>query len=147
MSSHALIPFTGKPDSSFGGVSRTNYIGPCDPISFDAFEPNEWTDAECWFRFPVSEYPAGTQAFFDVKVSEKDGVLSLSEADMCRLYCHAVLQQLPDRAFEEAVEVLNGMHEFYKNTPPLLPQPSPTKSLRAKITGHYTAPVYPIPEE
>ena len=86
------------------------------------------------------------QAYFDVRVAEKGGRLSLSEADLYRFYCHAVLQHLPDVAFGEAVEALNGMYEFYQDMVPVLPAPPP-QSVKARITGSYTAPVYPILEE
>src|SRR5437870_355782 len=104
MSSNTLMPFTGKPDYSSAGALPTNYIGQCDPIPFDSDDSGDWMELERWFRFPVCEHSENMQAYFDVRVAEKGGVLTLSEADMYRLYCHAMLQHLPDSAFREAVD-------------------------------------------
>jgi hypothetical protein len=52
-----------------------------------------------------------------------------------RLLCHTIIQQLPDTAFQEAVESLKDMWEFYAHTPKL-PEPLPvaTSKLQGKVT-------------
>ncbi len=146
MSSHALTPFIGRPDSSFGGVSGTNFIGRCDPVRFDPDDLDEWTMPNQWFRFPVCDQPDGMQAFFDVCVPVEGGILSLSEAETCRLLCHTFVQHLPDLAFGEAVEALIGIYEFYRASP-ALPAPPTPRSIKSRVTGSYAAPVFPVLEE
>lgn len=57
-----------------------------------------------------------------------------------------MLQYLPDEAFGEVVDSLNGMYEFYDSPSelPLIPELSVVK---ARVTGSYSAPVYPVTEE
>jgi hypothetical protein len=87
------------------------------------------------------------QAYFDVCIPENAGELGLSEVEAYRLLCHALVQQLPDAAYTEAVEALTGMYEFYQRVP-FLPEPRPlAEPVRARFTGNYTAPVYPVTEE
>ena len=85
-------------------------------------------------------------AFLDVCLPGQSAAFTLSETDMYRLLCHAIVQQLPDVAFQEAVESLTGMYSFYQNSPALLDSP-PTPYVKAKITGSYVAPVYPVMED
>ena len=146
MSSRALTPFTAKPAFSSAGVSRTNSIGRCDPVPFDRADADESTVADCWIRFPVCDRAEGIQAFLDVCVPSDNGTLSLSEADACRLLCHALVQHLPAAAFGEAVEVLTGMYEFYRTLPALPALPS-YRPFKAKVTGAYTVPTFPVLEE
>ena len=87
------------------------------------------------------------QAIFDICVHGEGETVTLSKTDWYRLYCHAMVQQLPDSAFEEVVEALNRMYEFYHESPALLIPPPPPQSVRARITGSYTAPVYPFMED
>src|SRR5437763_15994995 len=128
MSSQALIPFTGRLDTSSVGVSRMNFIGRCDPVPFNSGEGDEGTTSNCWLRFPVSVRPDGEQAFFDVCIPGESRIFSLSETNAYRLLCHALVQHLPDTAFGEAVEALSGMYEFYRTTP-MLPAPSVHRSV------------------
>ena len=102
--------------------------------------------SDFWFRIPVCSHADGMEAFLDVCVPSESGSFVLSKAEAYRLFCHALVQQLPDAAFDEAVEALSGMYEFYQDSP-MLPAPLSPQSLKARITGSYTAPVYPITEE
>jgi hypothetical protein len=87
------------------------------------------------------------QAYFDVCIPGKAGELALSEVEAYRLLCHALVQQLPDAAYGEAIEALTGMYEFYQQVP-TLPEPRRlSEPVKAKLTGSYTAPVYPVTEE
>ncbi len=123
-----------------------NSIGRCDPVQFNSDDVDEWTASDSWIRFPVCDSPDRMQAFFDVCIPGESGILSLSEMDAYRLLCHALVQHLPDMAFGEAVEALTGMYEFYRNSPTLPAPPSP-RSVKARVTGSYTVPIYPILEE
>ena len=123
-----------------------NSIGRCDPVPFDSDDPDEWTTSDGWIRFPVCDCPDGTRAFFDICIPGEDGVLSLSETDAYRLLCHALVQHLPELAFPEAVEALTGMYGFYRKSE-TLPAPPSRRSMKTRITGNYTAPVFPVLEE
>lgn len=123
-----------------------NFIERCDPVPFDADNVDNWTVPVHWFRFPVCDQPDGMQAFFDVCIPIEDGAASLSEGETCRLLCHTLVQNLPDIAFAEAVEALARMYEFYGSSP-ALPAPHSPQSVKATITGNYTAPVYPVSED
>ena len=146
MSSSALMSFTARPDSSFVGALPTNCIERCDPIQFDSDDSDESTDSDYWVRFPVCTHPDGMEAFFDVCIPSESEGMSLSPAATYRLLCHVLVQHLPDVAFAEAIESLKGMYEFYGDSPALL-APPPLLSVKAMVTGSYTAPVYPITEE
>lgn len=74
-------------------------------------------------------------------------VFTLSETDAYRLFCHIVVQLLPAGAFSEAVESLTQMFEFYREPPLALPAQAAPASVQAKVSGSYTAPVYPITED
>ena len=139
MSSNVLMPFTTKPGSSFAGALPMSCIERCDPIQFDSDESDESTDSDYWVRFPVCTHSDGMEAFLDVCIpSEREG-MSLSPAATYRLLCHVLIQHLPDVAFGEALEALKGMYEFYGNSPALLAPPLPL-SVKATVTGSYTAP-------
>lgn len=143
MFSRALMPSTDRVDTSSGGVSRTNYIGQCDPLQL---EPDETSGTVCWFRFPVCEHSEGIAAYFDVCLRGDRSGLTLSEVEAYRLLCHAIVQSLPDAAFKEAVESLSGMYEFYQPVP-ALPATQAMRSVKAKVTGSYAAPVFSVGEE
>lgn len=86
------------------------------------------------------------QAFFDVCVPSEGGESSLSEIETSRLICHAFVQHLPKAAFREAVEALAGMLEFYRDSPAILAESFPS-SVKARLTGSYSAPVFSVSEE
>lgn len=146
MSSRALTPFTARPEYSFVGASRTSSMGRCDPVPFESDDTDERITSDCWLRFPVYVRPNGERGFFDICVPSEGEVLTLSEADAYRLLCHTLIQRLPDIAFKEAVDALTGMCEFYRHTPSL-PAPVSGRSTKARITGSYTAPVFPVTED
>jgi hypothetical protein len=123
-----------------------SFIGRCDPIPFDIEDPDEWDASDVWFRFPVCDHGEGMQAFLDMRIPGEGGVVSLAEADACRLLCHALVQQLPDEAFGEAVEALTGMYDFYRRAP-TLPAPPCHPTMKARFSGSYTAPIFPVLEE
>jgi hypothetical protein len=123
-----------------------NYIGRCDPIPLDA-DPGESTESDHWFRFPVCEQPCGMHAYLDVCVPSDSESFSLTETEAYRLFCHIVVQRLPARAFREAVESLGQMFEYYRDIPRTLPAPADPPSVKARITGSHTAPVYPVTED
>lgn len=87
------------------------------------------------------------QAYVDVCVPSESEVHLLSDTEAYRLFCHIIVQRLPACAFEEAVESLCQMFEFYRDSPRALPASSALPSVKAKITGRHTVPVYPITEE
>jgi len=147
MSSRALMPSTDRLGSFSAGASRTNFIERCDPLPFESEDSDEGTGPYRRFRFSVCNHPDGMQAIFDICVHGEGETVTLSKTDWYRLYCHAMVQQLPDSAFEEVVEALNRMYEFYHESPALLIPPPPPQSVRARITGSYTAPVYPFMED
>jgi hypothetical protein len=118
----------------------------CDPIQFDSDESDELTESDYWVRFPVCTHSDGMEAFFDVCIPSESEGMSLSPAATYRLLCHVLVQHLPDVAFAEAIESLKGMHEFYRDPPALL-APPPSVSVKARVTGSFTAPVYPITAE
>ena len=122
-------------------------IEQCYPLRFDSDDQSDQLDMVRCVTFPICSQSDGMQAFVGVCVPEEGEGLQLSEAQMSRLFCHFLVQQLPDRAFVEAVESLTGMYDFYRDSPPALPSPTPNQSVKVRITGSYTAPVYPITEE
>jgi hypothetical protein len=142
MSSHTLTTFTDKPDYSFGRALPVNSMMPCDPLLLDTEDPeaDNW-----WMRFPVGAHSDGMEAFIDVCVPPGSKI-ALTTAETYRLFCHILIQNLPATAFEEAVESLSGMYEYYLESPTSLPAP-PVESMKARITGSYLATVYPIIEE
>jgi hypothetical protein len=73
--------------------------------------------------------------------------VDLPEALLSRLFCHALLQHLPDAGLGEAVETLSEMWRFYHEMPatPALPEPVPSRPVRN--TGTVDAPVFPVTEE
>jgi hypothetical protein len=123
-----------------------NSIGRCDPVPFDIDDPDESIASDCWIRFPVCDGADGMQAFFDMFIPGESGILSLSETDTYRLLCHALVQHLPDIAFGEAFEALTGMYDFYRKSP-MLPSPPSPLSTKARVTGSYAAPIFPVLEE
>ncbi len=145
-SSLDLTLSTDRPETFSAGVSLVSYIGRCDPVPYDAGAEDS-TQSDHWFRFPVCEQPDAMHAYFDVFVPSDSEVFSLSETDAYRLFCHIVVQRLPDRAFAEAVESLTQMFEFYRESPRVLPAQAAPASVKAKVSGSYTAPVYPITED
>jgi hypothetical protein len=86
-------------------------MGRCDPIPFDGNDADEWTRPDQWFRFPVCEPHDGMQAYLDVFVPCDGGTLVLSEMEAYRLLCHAMVQRLPDKAFQRAAEALVEVYE------------------------------------
>ena len=148
MSSPALTLYTDRPDYSSAGASKMIFIKPCDPTQFDFDDSDEQMATIHCFPFPNCSQTDGMEAFVGVCVPEDSEGFQLSEAQSSRLLCHFLVQQLPDLAFEEAVESLTGMYEFYRESPvALLSPPPPIQSVKARITGSYTAPVYPVTEE
>ncbi len=145
-SSLDLTLSTDRPETFSAGVSVVNYIGRCDPVPYDAGSEDS-TESDHWFRFPVCEQPHGTRAYFDMCVPSDSEVFTLSETDAYRLFCHIVVQLLPAGAFSEAVESLTQMFEFYREPPLALPAQAAPASVQAKVSGSYTAPVYPITED
>lgn len=75
------------------------------------------------------------------------GIAELPEPMLQRLFCHALIQRLPDEGLAEAVQSLVDMNEFYRLPrfvpPPLLPQ----KSIPVRIGEAILAPVYPVTED
>lgn len=63
------------------------------------------------------------------------------------MICHALVQQLPETAFGEAVESLAGIREFYRDSPALLKAVHAPMSIKAKVTGSFTAPILPVLED
>jgi len=97
-------------------------------------------------QFPVCNPAGEVEACFGLSICEEDGAISLSESTAYKLYCHMLIQQLPVTAFKEAIESLAEIAEFYRDLPPP-PAPILPKSVNARITGSYPAPVYAIEEE
>jgi len=79
------------------------------------------------------------QAYFDVCLPAENEGISLSET-------HALVHQLPETAFSEAVEALSGMYSFYRKQPESIAIPAPAP-VKARVTANYTVPVYPISED
>src|SRR5262245_32829440 len=104
MSSHVLTGLTGRRAFSSGGASPTDFIGRCDPVPF---ESDDWTQMDCWIRFPVCAHSDGVHAFLDVCVPCGTESVTLSETETSRLLCHVLIQHLPSAAFREAVKTLS----------------------------------------
>lgn len=66
-----------------------------------------------------------------------------------RTLCRSLLDRMPESGLDEAVESLARIVEFWRENDAHVPspRPDPPRSVRARITGTYTAPVYPIPED
>jgi hypothetical protein len=103
-------------------------------------------ESEHWIRFPVCGETTGIQAYLDVCVPSANETFSLSETDVYRLMCHALVHRLPQAAFGEAVESLSRMYDFYQDLP-ILPTSCPPDSMKARITGSCTAPIFPVLED
>jgi hypothetical protein len=86
------------------------------------------------------------EAFFDVCVPSEGQEGQLSQDAAYRLLCHVLVQHLPEAAFGEAFEALNGMYEFYQERPKRLTSLS-ISPVQASLTGTITAPVYPVSED
>src|SRR4051794_15527259 len=104
MSSHALTPFTNRLDSSSVDVSLTGYGVQCDPSTPEFEDQGEEAEPDRWLKFPVRVGPDGEHAYFAMCVPCEGGSVVLSEAALYRMVCHALVQRLPDEAFEKAVE-------------------------------------------
>lgn len=123
-------------------------IEPCSHIKLDRDESEEGMTAFRCFPFSICSQPNEMQAFVGVCAPEDpDGSIQLSEAQTARLLCHFMVQRLPDAAFDETVETLAGMYDYYRESRPALPAPESTQSFSAVISGGYTEPVYPVSEE
>lgn len=71
----------------------------------------------------------------------------LSDSQLRRLLCHALLQRLPDEGLAEAMQSLADMNEFYRLPRFVPPQPLPQKSIPVRIGETILAPVYPVTED
>jgi hypothetical protein len=147
MSSHALKTFTDMPGSFSDGVSQTNSTWPCDPFLPDEDELDRSGESTCWVRFPVCEHSGGMQAFFDVCLPSDGKAFSLSEPEMYRLLCHVLVQRLPDKAFEEAIESLSELHQFH--TASVIPSQSlpASRGIPGQVGATYVRPVFPVTDE
>lgn len=147
MLSPVSTPYIDMLDYSSAGALQMSCIEPCYPLQFSADEPDDQAEAVRYFMFPLCSQSDGTHAFVGVCIPEVSSALELNNAQTSRLLCHFLVQHLPDLAFEEAIESLAGMYEFYRESPPELPAPLQNPSVKARVMETYTAPVYPISEE
>lgn len=69
----------------------------------------------------------------------------ISEVDLNRLLCHALIQHLPDERLSEAFEDLSDMYTFSLTTSK--PLPLPTRTVKARVGKSVVRPVYPISDE
>lgn len=95
----------------------------------------------------MCEDPTGFQAFVDLCLPAGDDV-TLSEADVYRLYCHLLLQHIPTEGLKETAESLDEMCNFYSapNTPQKGLAPS-TLAVPARAGQVFVRPVFPITDE
>lgn len=81
-------------------------------------------------------------------VSGSTGDPDLSEADLKRLWCHALIQQIPEGRIEEAVEELAYVYaDALTPPPPPKPLPQPVRTVKARFGRSVVRPVYPISDE
>lgn len=82
----------------------------------------------------------------DVCVNDESGDFSIEGTDALRLACHRLIQQLPSVAFNEAIETLHEIQEFYRHPPAKL-ETQPPQKIAAQIAASQLAPVFPLTEE
>jgi hypothetical protein len=99
-----------------------------------------------WF-LPSLGQPGEAMFFVGFHLFGTSAAVELPEAILKRLFCHALLQHVPDEGLDEAVQSLFDMNEFYRLPrhvpPPLLPR----KSMPARMGEAIIAPVYPVTED
>lgn len=101
-----------------------------------------------WLRFPVCSDPAGLQVFIDFCLPEGNDAGALSEAEMYRLYCHVLLQQIPAEGLKETAESLDEMRDFYAAAPVNQNAIAPeSKTVEARLGQVFVRPVFPITDE
>lgn len=64
-----------------------------------------------------------------------------------RMFCHFLVDQVPDVALKELVESLATIYDFYQDrslSPPLLSGP---QNARARVVGRYDRPVFQVTED
>jgi hypothetical protein len=69
------------------------------------------------------------------------------ETAIARLFCHAVLQKLPDNALSEAVESLAQIFEFYSSNNAPMPPKLPAQAISARWGQGYVRPIFPVDED
>jgi hypothetical protein len=137
MSSKPLAHLTDKPDFSSAGASRINFIDPCGPRTFHWLRLDEPVREHFRVRFPLCSQPGRKWAFLEICHPSWPEEDAWSEADLNRLGCHVLIQQLPDESLSEAVESLAEMYESYARLPApyaALPQPAP-QPIKVKSLG------------
>lgn len=99
-----------------------------------------------WLLPPLGQ-PGEAMFFVGFHLFGTSAAVELPEAILKRLFCHALLQHVPDEGLDEAVQSLFDMNEFYRLPryvpPPLLPR----KSIPVRMGAGYVRPVFPVTEE
>jgi hypothetical protein len=120
---------------------------PFGPVPFLQFETRGVGGVGQHLFLPTVKRPDGSQLYVGFHLIGTSGNLDLSEIDLSRLFCHALIQGMPDEGLREAVESLSGMYEYY-NTPVEPPKPPAVpERIPVRITGSYVRPVHPVPED
>jgi hypothetical protein len=148
MSSAVPTHATAGRGSSSAGTSRIVFTTPFDPVPF--FRVTSCGD-ELQGRHllqPTVRRPDGSQSCVSVHWFGTTADLSLSEAEQARLFCHALIECLPEAALEDAVESLTGDCEMHlaRLTPPKpLPEPD-SRIFPAQIVERRVATLPPVIE-
>src|SRR5205807_1889515 len=104
-------------------------------------------DASRHLFLPLQAGTGGPSVLVGFHLFGTSGGPDLPEPLILRLFCHALLGRLPNEALSEAVESLVGMYDHYR-LPYTPPQPLlPPRSVKARVTGSYVRPVFPVTEE
>jgi hypothetical protein len=99
------------------------------------------------FIWPLLRKSGGPRACLGIHLFRDSDAWELSESDMQRLVCHAMIQCLDDRGLREAVDSLSDMVRFYQNPPPPYLVVPEGPSVPVKMGPPEVRPVFPVTEE
>jgi hypothetical protein len=148
MSSLALTHSTRRPASSSAGASPTPFIKQwaLDQFHHDRTGTTSFYEHHAYLP-PVCGTPGGPTVFLGFHLFGTSDRIELSEEVQTRMFCHALVHWLPDRALAEAAESLSDMYTFYSTpVPQRLPLPH-IASVPVEVGPTVVRPVFPLSEE
>ena len=95
----------------------------------------------------IGESGDGAPIYFGFYMFGTTDVAKLPNSIVKRLYCHALLHQLPANGLDEAVEALIAMIDFYRDRKPMPQLAEPVYSIPATIVERLNAPIFPVTED
>lgn len=97
---------------------------------------------------PTVKGASGGQSYIGLHWVGTTGDWTPSETELVRLYCHALLQRLPDEALRDAMEYLTTDYEFYQAqlNPPMRFPERVTRTFPARVVERRVATLPPVIE-